>query len=92
MNAIIQYLQQVSEDMRVWNCDYADDICQQKIMQQNLKDSQENLSHLQEAHTHNEQVRIYSDQQIKTLQQEDGICIRTLENSLAVGGGEVVNG
>ncbi|KAG1893658.1 uncharacterized protein F5891DRAFT_1196091 [Suillus fuscotomentosus] len=89
MDAIIKNQQQVSEDMRVWNRDHADDIRQQKMIQQNLKDNQEHLSHLQEAHAHNEQVRIYSDQQIKILEdgrREDGIRIRTLENSLAVEG------
>ncbi|KAG1862011.1 hypothetical protein C8R48DRAFT_673432 [Suillus tomentosus] len=89
MDAIVQNQQQVSEDMRVWNRDRADDIRQQKMIQQNLKDNQEHLSHLQEAHAHNERVRIYSDQRIKTLEdgrREDGIRIRTLENSLAVEG------
>ncbi|KAG2116715.1 uncharacterized protein F5147DRAFT_649154 [Suillus discolor] len=92
MDAIVQHQQQVSEDMRVWNHDRADDIRQQKMMQQNLKDNQEHLSHLQEAHAHNERVRIYSDQRIKTLEDgrwEDGIRIRTLENSLAVEGTRV---
>ncbi|KAG1881026.1 uncharacterized protein F5891DRAFT_991434, partial [Suillus fuscotomentosus] len=89
MDAIVQNQQQVSEEMRVWNRDRADDIRQQKMIQQNLKDNQEHLSHLREAHAHNERVWIYSDQQIKMLEdgrQEGGIHIRTLENSLTVEG------
>ncbi|KAG1900388.1 uncharacterized protein F5891DRAFT_980340 [Suillus fuscotomentosus] len=86
MDAIVQNQQQVSEEMRVWNRDCADDIRQQKMIQQNLKDNQEHLSHLQEAHAHNERLessiessKKQCEVQMKVIHEEAEVKLKDVE-------------